>query len=96
MSSSSRRCLHDWKAGREGGRGIESISAGETQLDPQQSQAAALSEDTAGFVTWLDLGVSVKGNVLDYSDVRDIVSLGEIILMKNTCGYILIDFPSTP
>ena len=71
--------------GREGGRGIESISAGETQLDPQQSQAAALSEDTAGFVTWLGLGVSVKGNVLDYSDVRDIVSQGEII-MKNTCG----------
>ena len=40
------------------------ISRGETQSDPHQSKAAALSEDTAGFVTWPSLGLSVNRNVL--------------------------------
>ena len=35
-------------------------SRGETQSDPHQSRAAPLSEDTAGFVTWPSLGLSVK------------------------------------
>ena len=40
------------------------ISRGEKQWDPHQSKAAALSEDTAGLVTWSSLGFSVKRNVL--------------------------------